>query len=244
MDGDPVASAATRKDRKRTPLSRDRRLISAAELAADEIRDMIYQGAISPGDRLNPDALAARFSISKTPIRDALQVLKSEGLVEVVPRVGVFVRRMSNEEAADVYRLKAAMEPIATALAAQRGSNGDCAQLTKLLRGLRSAVERRHVAKAEQAVDDIHQQIFNMSRSEVFLEAFRVVNGRVRLLRFLNMAQPGRLEATLSHHTSIVEAIVGRQTETSERLMRDHLLDASLALQNALVSNDGAETSA
>lgn len=218
-----------------------RRLISASDMVASEIRDLIYQGRVSSGDRLNPELLAAQLDVSKTPVRDALQSLRSEGLVEIVPRVGVFVRRMSKEEAADVYRLKAAIEPLVAGLAAERGDDAQRSQLQRMLRRLTSPVERGQVAKAEEAVNKIHQQLFLMARGEVFLETFRVVNGRVRLLRFRNMAQPGRLEATLKHHRLIVDAVIAGDSRLSAELMRDHLVDASRALQRALGGEEAVE---
>lgn len=204
---------------------------------------MIYRGETAPGERLNPDLLASQLQISKTPVRDALQALKVEGLVDIVPRVGVFVRRMSHEEAADVYRLKQAIEPMAAALAAERGDAAERTQLRAMLPALRSAVKRGNVAKAEEAVNSIHQQLFDMSRSEVLRETFRVVNGRVRLLRHENMAQSGRLEVTLQHHEQLIGAVVAGDPDESSRLMAAHLIDAAQALQRALAQRQASAAS-
>lgn len=213
--------------------------MSAAEFAADAIRDMIYRGTVQPGERLNADELAAELEMSKTPVRDAIQSLKLEGLVEIVPRVGVFVKKMTPQESTDVYRLKKAVEPVAAALAAQRGSERARGELRKMLRQLSNATTNENVAKAEKAVNDIHQQLFNMSDSEVIREAFRVINGRVRLLRFKNMAQQGRLANSLRQHQAIVEAVAQGDAEAAERLMRDHLDDAAHALQELIADHDG-----
>lgn len=214
----------------------DRRLLSAADMVADEIRDMIYRGMISPGGRIDPEALAVRLGVSKTPVRDALQALKVEGLVKIQPRVGAFVRDVSEREAADVYLLKETIEPLAASLAAERATPKCRALLRKLLRRLRSAVSRGDVAGAELAVNDIHIGIFNMSSSDVLQDTFRVFNGRVRQLRFLNMSQPGRLELTLEHHEVLVGAVVESDSKRAEELMRSHLVDASAALQRALLA--------
>lgn len=215
-------------------------MLSAAEFAADAIRDMLYHGAVRPGDRLNPDELAARLQMSKTPVRDALQGLKLEGLVEVVPRVGVFVKRMTAQESTDVYRLKMAVEPLAASLAAERGDERARSELRRILRRLAGATARGNVAKAEEAVNDIHQQLFDMCGSEVVRETFRVINGRVRLLRFQNMAQKGRLANTLAQHEAVVDAVARGDAGAAERLMREHLDDAARALQEVIAANDEA----
>lgn len=214
------------------------RVLSAAEFAADAIRDMLYNGKVRPGDRLNAEELAAQLHMSKTPVRDALQVLKVEGLVEVVPRVGVFVKKMTAQESADVYLLKQAVEPLAASLAAERGTERAHSDLRRMLRRLANAASRENVAKAEEAVNDIHQQLFDMSGSEVLRETFRVINGRVRLLRVQNMAQKGRLPNTLRHHEAVIKAVTSGDAASAARLMREHLDDASRALQVAIAEHD------
>lgn len=220
--------------------TRSGRVLSAAEFAADAIRDMLYHGAVRPGERLNPDELAAQLQMSKTPVRDALQGLKLEGLVEVVPRVGVFVKKMTAQESTDVYRLKMAVEPLAASLAAERGEDRARSELRRMLRRLANATSRGNVAKAEEAVNDIHQQLFDMSGSEVVRETFRVINGRVRLLRFQNMAQKGRLNDTLAQHEAVVDAVARGDAAAAERLMREHLDDAAHALQEVIAATEEA----
>lgn len=214
------------------------RVLSAAEFAADAIRDMLYNGKVRPGDRLNAEELATQLHMSKTPVRDALQVLKVEGLVEVVPRVGVFVKKMTAQESADVYLLKQAVEPLAASLAAERGTERAHSDLRRMLRRLANAASRENVAKAEEAVNDIHQQLFDMSGSEVLRETFRVINGRVRLLRVQNMAQKGRLPNTLRHHEAVIKAVTSGDAASAARLMREHLDDAARALQIAIAEHD------
>lgn len=218
--------------------------MSAAEFAADAIRDMLSHGVVRPGDRLNPDELAAQLQMSKTPVRDALQGLKLEGLVEVVPRVGVFVKKMTAQESTDVYRLKMAVEPLAASLAAERGGDRARSELRRMLRRLANATSRENVAKAEEAVNDIHQQLFDMSGSEVVRETFRVINGRVRLLRFQNMAQKGRLTDTLAQHEAVVDAVARGDATAAERLMREHLHDAARALREVIAANGETADSA
>jgi GntR family transcriptional regulator, rspAB operon transcriptional repressor len=231
---------AVRSEEETPVATRSGRVLSAAEFAADAIRDMLYHGAVRPGERLNPDELAARLQMSKTPVRDALQGLKLEGLVEVVPRVGVFVKKMTAQESTDVYRLKMAVEPLAASLAAERGDERARSELRRKLRRLASATSRANVAKAEEAVNDIHQQLFDMCGSEVVRETFRVINGRVRLLRFQNMAQKGRLTNTLEQHEAVVDAVARGDAAAAERLMREHLDDAARALQEVIAANDEA----
>lgn len=213
-----------------------RRLMSAAEVAADEVRDLIDSGTLQPGQRINPDDLAQRLLISRTPIRDALQALKTEGLVDIVPRVGAFVRRISEQEAQDVYAIKAALEPLASAWAATRGTDEEKRELTLLLQDFRAAADRDDVRACTGHVDLLHRKIFEMARSDAFLDAYRVISGRVKLLRYLNMAQPGRLEISARQHREIVDAITSGNATRAGKLMRQHMMDAGESVRRVIAT--------
>jgi len=211
-----------------------RTLLSASELATAEIRDLIEAGTLLPGQRIHADELAERLMISRTPIRDALQRLQSEGLVEILPRKGVFVRRISAQEVEDVYRLKGAVEPMAAAWAAERGSDAARSALTAALGRLQDAARDGDVDLAAVCVDEIHTQLFTMAGSEVLLDVYRVVHGRVKLLRRLNMAQPGRLQSSVEQHEQIVGHVVAGRAARAGRQMARHMSDAAESVRKVL----------
>lgn len=211
-----------------------RELLSASDLVTGEIRDDIESGALKPGDRVSSDKLAAELGVSRTPIREALQRLRSEGLVTIVPRVGVFVRPISKSEVEEVYSLKVAVEPLAASRAALRGGsdperNG---RLRRTLDQLREAGRNNNVNEAAQLVDEIHNEIFVLADSDVFSEVYRVFHARVKVLRVLNMSQPGRLTVSVDHHAEVIDAIVEGRADAAAAAMVGHLTDAA---QSAMI---------
>lgn len=207
-------------------------------MATEEIRELIGGGVFAPGERIKIDEVAQLLEVSRTPVRDALLALRNEGLVEIQPRVGAYVRQISRPEVEDVYALKAALEPMSAAWAAERGTDEDRQSLAAAVERLRAAAAEDDVRACAAQVEEIHTRIFEMAASEPVLQVYRVLRGRVLLLRYLNMAQPGRLEASVEQHTRIVEAVVAGDAESASTLMQHHMADAIQSLRQALALDD------
>lgn len=206
-------------------------LMSASQLATLEIRELLESGRLAPGSRISPEHLAEVIQVSRTPVRDALRNLETEGLVEVLPRRGVFVRTITKDEIRDVYAIKTAVEPLAAARAADRGTEDGRERLAALQSQLEDVAARQDVKGSADCVDRIHDQLFRMAGSDVLQAAYRVFHGRVRLLRHLNMAQPGRLATSVGQHRQVVHHVVAEEAEAARRTMYDHMIDASASVE-------------
>ncbi|WP_299168993.1 GntR family transcriptional regulator [uncultured Arthrobacter sp.] len=211
-------------------------LLSAAELAAREIRDRIRAGDLKPGERISSDEISQQLGISKTPVRDALQNLRQEGLVEIQARVGAFVRQITMREIKEVYSLKSAVEPLAAAWAAEHGTLADRQRLSVAMTNLELAAAEDNVDGGVESVDAIHDLIFDMADSEVMRDVYRVFRARVRTLRQINLAQPGRLSVSAQHHRKIVDAICAGDPAAAAA-MAEHLADATEAVKNVLTTD-------
>lgn len=211
-----------------------RTLLSAVDLATEEIRDLIHAGTLKPGERINGEELAVELGISRTPIRDALQILRAEGLVEILPRVGAFVRQITPKEVEEVYALKASVEPLAVSWAATRGAAKGKQKLQEILKNLQSAASDGDIKLAADYVDEIHNEIFALADSEVLSEVYRVFHARVKLLRQLNMSQPGRLNVSVEQHTKIIQAVSDGDSENAAIIMADHLANAAASARKTV----------
>lgn len=209
-------------------------LLSASELAAEEIRSQIRSGQIKAGERINGDAIARDLGISKTPVRDALQTLRAEGLVEIQARVGAFVRHISPRELSEVYALKSTVEPLAASWAAEHGSEQDKERLEQVMARFETAAAAADTEACVECVDEIHDLIFDMSDSEVMVEVYRVFRARVKRLRHLNLSQEGRLALSVEQHRNIVDAICSGNPTKSAKAMSDHIRNASQAAKKLL----------
>lgn len=207
---------------------------SASEVAIGMIRELIESGQLRPGARLNADELGDRLGVSRTPVRDALQTLRAEGLVDIQPRRGVFVRDISAKEIEEVYALKGSVEPIAAEWAAERGTDQAKRQLAALVSGLAEACSSGDVRLAAGIVDEIHDVIIEMAKSSVLQDVWGVLHGRVKWLRHINMGQPGRLDVSVRHHSTIVDLIVAGDGPSARQAMAEHLTDAAASIRNVV----------
>src|SRR3954469_15063740 len=107
-----------------------------SDLAYRRVRDLILSGALAPGEVLQQGALAARMGMSTTPLREALRLLKQEGLVELDAHRDARVRPLDAQEARDLLELRESLDPLAASLAAQRRSDSELAAVREALEGL------------------------------------------------------------------------------------------------------------
>src|SRR5690606_10964214 len=126
---------------------------------ADRLRHLIAQGELAPGDRLNERLLTERFGISRTPLREAIKMLASEGLVQLLPNRGAIVTAITNSTAADIFELIVALESFAGELACQRATDQHLAEIEQLHRKMRMHYERQELAEYIRLNQQIHNGI-------------------------------------------------------------------------------------
>ncbi|MBB5625830.1 GntR family transcriptional regulator [Sphaerisporangium krabiense] len=198
------------------------RILSAKDVVAEEIRALIYNGTMASGARISTDELAERFGVSRTPVRDALQQLSVEGLVTIAPRVGVFVREISPQEITDVYQIKTALEPMMAAWAAVRGTPEQRSALLRSVTDLERVAEAGDIPAYVRMIEERHEVMLTMAGSGGLRDALGVLDGRVRLLRFRNLSQPGSLAESVAGHRAVAEAIAAGDPQAAYNAMQAH----------------------
>lgn len=203
---------------------------SAADLATEYIRDLIHSGKLEPGTRIAIDELTADMQLSSTPVRDALKRLESEGLVEIVARVGVYVRRIPPAEVIEVYGVKQALEPILVYWAVQRGSKEDLQAFAESAGRLADLAGKGEVEAYVELVEQRRASLFKMAGSDVLRACFQAIDGRVRWLRHQNLVQPGRMAQSIAEHRGVAEAVAARDAERAADLTARHVGSATRSL--------------
>ncbi|MGH8967193.1 MAG: GntR family transcriptional regulator, partial [Actinomycetes bacterium] len=202
----------------------------------EEIRALIHEGTMASGQRVSIDELADRFGVSRTPVRDALQQLSVEGLVTITPRVGVFVREISAQEITDVYQIKTALEPLMASWAAERGTEEQRAAFHESLGDLERAARDNDVPSYVRLLEQRREALLAMAASDGLRDALGVLGGRVRLLRFRNLSQPGRLSESAAQHRALADAIAAGDPEAAYTAMQAHLQHSTVRVQELLAS--------
>jgi DNA-binding GntR family transcriptional regulator len=191
--------------------------------ATERIRDMIVEGQLAAGEWINEAELCQRLQISRTPLREALKVLATEGLVELVPRRGANVARLSVREVVDLFEALGGIEGLAAELAAARMSEADFEQL----RQLQTRIEQRHRAgdrlRYFHENQDLHIAIVRCSGNSAIIGIHARLIARVRRARYQAILSEARWNAAVEEHAQILAALEKRDARRAGELMRHHV---------------------
>lgn len=204
---------------------------SLSQQAIDLLREQIYNHVLIPGQRLDEAVLADQLGISRTPLREALKVLSSEGLVDLRPHKGCFVTELTLRDLEEIFPIMATLEGrVAHEVASKRTP----AQL-KALDVLHEKLERYAAANDVNRYYETNYAFHDQLQECAGNRWLRVVIGDLRKLlklsRHHSLRLEGRLAASLAEHRALMQALHRRDTDGAERVMRDHLLAQLVALR-------------
>lgn len=193
--------------------------------AAHIIRRWILDGRYAPGQRLREEQLAVDLAISPTPIREALLLLEAEGLVVTSSHRGASVVRLTAEEVADTYRIRAALESLATTMAMEqlpsRRRDGLLAQVRRVHEEMGVALAGHHLEQVPRLNREFHWLIYRTAGSARLLDLIeRLWNS---LPHFWLRQIPGRAEWAHAQHELILAALATDGPEAATSAMRDHV---------------------
>ncbi|MBB3772335.1 DNA-binding GntR family transcriptional regulator [Angulomicrobium tetraedrale] len=174
--------------------------------------------------RLDERQLSQDLGVSRTPIREALTVLEQEGFVRSVPRRGIFVVRKSKREIIDMIIVWAALESMAARLAATRATDRDLASLRDMFHDFESGAPAEHMNEYSDANIRFHQTVIRLSGCAMIGEMTENLFIHIRGIRAVSVRQENRSERSLQEHRAIIAALVGRDVDLAERLVREHTL--------------------
>ena len=212
-----------------------------ADALRDELEQDIVTGALRPGERLDEQSLAARFGVSRTPIREALMQLASAGLVELQARRGAFVASLSLREVIERFEVMAALEGACGALAARRLTDEERA---RLLEAHEACAARRRSGDADAyyyANERFHQVLYDASHNGYLAEQTRQLHDRLKPYRRLQLRARSRVATSLAEHQAVVDAILAGDGERAERALKDHILIQGDRLSDFIATFNAAE---
>jgi len=187
------------------------------------LENSILSGALSPGTRLDETELASRFSVSRTPVREALLQLASVGLLETGRRRGAIVARMSVEQVVAMLEVLCELEAMAARLAAHRMSAAEHEVLRAVHRASAACIASDDVGCFDEANKRLHDLIYIGSRNDFLADQVRAIRRRLWVYRGFPFQRPGRMQTSFADHEGIIAAIVGRDGDLAGRRMMDHI---------------------
>jgi DNA-binding GntR family transcriptional regulator len=194
------------------------------------LRQAIADSTFMPGQRLVERELTGMLGVSRTSIREALRELAAEGLVRSIPNKGMVVAGLTPSEVANLYELRSALEGLAAHLFVERASDEQVERLRAAYERISAGVEAGH--DVLEAKDEFYAVLFAGAENEELRAVVEGLHTRVRRMRAISLAQPGRSAQTLKEILAIVEAVERRDADAAAAACSRHVeLAGKTALQ-------------
>jgi len=174
--------------------------------------------------RLDERQLAQDFGVSRTPVREAMAQLESEGFVRSVPRRGIYVVRKTKQEVIEMITAWAALESMAARLITQAATDEEIEGLREMFAAFIDGELRAHLDEYSDANIEFHQTIIRLSKNSVLIDLAANLFTHMRMIRRTTIGEKDRADRSIQDHMAIIEALEARDTKRAESLVRDHAL--------------------
>ncbi len=217
------------------PVPDDEKLASRARRA---IEDEILSGRLSPGTKLDERHWAERLGISRTPVREAIRELSSQGMVDAPPRQQARVRKVEGAELAELFEALIGLETLVAEMAARRISEDEIAALIALQEQLKVAMEESDSRAFQNLNVKFHLIIAQASANTTLLQTLKIVRLRASPYRSWLFEKLDRMPTSIKEHDKIIEALRARDSVLVRRLMREHeMIDSDRLFDFLLIAN-------
>lgn len=214
------ASLATRFAGLNLEAAPDTRGAGLSDAVFAALRQGIRSGVIQSGDRLREEEIAERFSVSRTPVRDALRRLLERRFLEVSGGRGLMVRRLDRAEVFELYQMREIMEGTAARFAAENASQAEIDLLTELHGAFEAATD---AAEWQRLNKQFHETIAGAVRNRFFHGPLEELQDFLALLGPTTFSVTGRASPAAAEHHRILSAIARHDPDAAEAAARDHI---------------------
>ena len=194
-----------------------------SDIIADELEGLILEGSFSDGARLDEVQLADRFQVSRTPIREALHRLTQSGLVEQVPRRGVFVRQPGPVELIEMFEVMAELEAVCARLAASRITERALDEMKALNARCLDAVGQGKSDNYYEMNEVFHRMLYRQSGNAFLEQECLRLHRRLKPFRRLQLRVRGRLSQSMTEHEQVVAALEAGDGSAAASAIRAHV---------------------
>jgi DNA-binding GntR family transcriptional regulator len=194
------------------------------------LQEMILAGTLRLGEQLDERTIAAELNVSRTPIREAIGQLVSEGIVEYRPYRGSYIRTFSVKQVNDLFHVRSALEALAIRLAMPKISQEVAEQIHRILDGVETALARGDMTAYSQADRDFHATILHLTGNETLIDALERLGFQIQMIRTIANRDPHVVERTHRERPRILAALEARDADLAAKLMEEHIDGVRLAV--------------
>ncbi len=196
---------------------------SLTEIVWVKLRDQIIHGDLALGAALSERRIAEELGVSKTPVREALAHLRSEGLVHIFPQRAAQVLTFSAAEIVDMCDYRLVVETAALKLSMQRNNQKLLKELSDIVRTMESVHKKGSIRKYLEMDSAFHHSFFANCGNKHLFDSYQLFSGKVAALRTHLAAKPNHTKMSLDEHLAILEIVKSGDTKTGERVLSDHI---------------------
>ena len=197
---------------------------------AEQLRKQIFAHALLPGAWLDEQSLALEYGISRTPLREALKVLATEGLVVLKPRRGCYVAELSEQDLDEVFPVMAMLEGMVAAEAAQRLTVAELARLEALHTSLEQHAADNNADGFFEVNQEFHSALKEIAGNQYLAQLIDDARKLLKLTRRDSLRLSGRISQSLLEHREILAAIRDKDSGLAGQRMHNHLLSGRVAV--------------
>jgi DNA-binding GntR family transcriptional regulator len=199
---------------------------SLHDAVISRLRDMIIEGKLAPGTRIHEGQIGQLLGVSRTPLREALKALASEGLVELVPSRGAVVRRFTPKDVQDMLTVLGTLEALAGRLVCESATDAEIAEVRALhdeMLRLYAARDRLRYFKLNQS---IHSSFLRLARNDTLVSIHEQLQSRLKRIRFIGHEGPEKWALAVSEHEEMIAALEVRDAERLAAALNRHMTEA------------------
>jgi DNA-binding GntR family transcriptional regulator len=208
---------------------------------AQRIRDMIRKGLVRKGDRIIEKQFCQSLGISRTPLREALRILSSEGLIDLVPNKGAYVAQPSMREIRELFEVMSILEGTCARVVAEKMTESELEKIEKLHEKLEKHYEERDHEKYLKVNQRYHVLLQEMTGNKVLNDVVNGLRDKILLYRYRQLYQRDRFRASMNEHRALMEALRTRDPIAAESIMKKHLMNQCEALRALYEKEGGVE---
>lgn len=207
---------------------------SMREIVLQQLRKDIFMRVVKPGDRLIETAIASKLGVSRTPVREALRQLESEGLAVNIPRKGTIVKGICYEDAAEIYDIREVLEGLAVRSACLNISRMQIRRLKEITQYMRKLIDSGNEETYVKVHDEYNKIILEASNNKRLLAQLESIHEYLKSLRLVSLMTKERKELALKEHLDIVMAIEEGDENKAEIIARNHVKNAKKSFEDSL----------
>ena len=202
----------------------------------ERLRTLITRGDLAPGEKVPEKDLCKQFGVSRTPLREALKVLASEGIVTLRPNRGAMVSALTTEELEEVFPVMGALEALSGEIACKRITDREIQTIRKLHEAMVQHWKNGELQPYFRLNQRIHEAILEATRNDTLKSIYRGLSGRILSARYIANMSPARWAKAVKEHEAILKALDARDGAKLSKILKAHLANKLATVKDWLMA--------